>query len=228
MLVFIGRRLLQVLPILLGVSLVVFAVVDLVPGNVIDLMVLPGERRLISWRKSRPNSAFDRPLSQYAISDLAVSCAAGEFRRFRVFGTTGRGRAADRALGNTILLACAWRRFLFRTRQCPGPYRRMERRTLAGQTFASAIAITGVSLAALLGRHDPRHGVLGLPQCPARAGHWRRRIARHLGPGAIPRPAGGRDVVDTDGRHRADRACQCARCHRQGVHGGPCRPRPQR
>jgi len=41
MLVFAARRILQAIPILLGVSLVVFGLVHIVPGNPIDLLMPP-------------------------------------------------------------------------------------------------------------------------------------------------------------------------------------------
>ena len=44
MILFAFRRLLQAIPILLGVSLVVFALVHIVPGNPID-MLMPLRRR---------------------------------------------------------------------------------------------------------------------------------------------------------------------------------------
>ena len=41
MLLFAGRRLIQAIPILIGVSLVVFGLVHIVPGNPIDLLLPP-------------------------------------------------------------------------------------------------------------------------------------------------------------------------------------------
>lgn len=41
MLLFAGRRLLQAIPILLGVSLVIFGLVHIVPGNPIDILLPP-------------------------------------------------------------------------------------------------------------------------------------------------------------------------------------------
>ena len=41
MLLFAGRRLIQAIPILIGVSLVVFGLVHIVPGNPIDMLLPP-------------------------------------------------------------------------------------------------------------------------------------------------------------------------------------------
>jgi peptide/nickel transport system permease protein len=59
MLLFASRRLLQALPILFGVSLVVFALVHMVPGNVIDLMV-PPEAPPALIAKMKAELGFDR------------------------------------------------------------------------------------------------------------------------------------------------------------------------
>ena len=61
MLVFAARRLLQAIPILLGVSLVVFGLVHIVPGNPID-MLMPPEASPDVIAQMKAAFGFDRPL----------------------------------------------------------------------------------------------------------------------------------------------------------------------
>ena len=61
MLTFAARRLLQAVPILLGVSLVVFGLVHIVPGNPIDLLMPPeASPEVIAQMKQA--FGFDQPL----------------------------------------------------------------------------------------------------------------------------------------------------------------------
>ena len=61
MLVFVIRRLLQAIPILIGVSLVVFGLVHIVPGNPIDLLMPPeASPEIIAQMKAA--YGFDKPL----------------------------------------------------------------------------------------------------------------------------------------------------------------------
>ena len=61
MLVFVLRRLLQAIPILIGVSLVVFGLVHIVPGNPIDLLMPPeASPEVIAQMKQA--FGFDQPL----------------------------------------------------------------------------------------------------------------------------------------------------------------------
>jgi peptide/nickel transport system permease protein len=141
-LVFIGRRLLQVLPILLGVSLVVFVLVHMVPGNVIDLMVPPeAPPDLVAQIKAE--LGFDRPLyMQYLI--WLFHALQGNFG---VSAFSGQPVAAEllTALGNTILLAAPAALLGFALGSVLG--------LIAGwnggrwqDKLCSAVAITGVSL----------------------------------------------------------------------------------
>src|SRR5271166_6801049 len=61
MLVFAARRLLQAVPILLGVSLVVFGLVHIVPGNPID-MLMPPEASPEVIAQMKAAFGFDKPL----------------------------------------------------------------------------------------------------------------------------------------------------------------------
>src|SRR3954465_14610155 len=67
MLVFALRRLLQAVPILLGVSLVVFGLVHIVPGNPID-MLMPPEASPEVIAQMKAAFVFDKPLyMQYVL-----------------------------------------------------------------------------------------------------------------------------------------------------------------
>jgi peptide/nickel transport system permease protein len=85
MLLFIVRRLLLVVPILLGVSLIVFAIVHMVPGNAIDLL-LPPEAPPAVIAKMKADFGFDKPLPIQFLrwlwrtvqGDLGLSIFTGE------------------------------------------------------------------------------------------------------------------------------------------------------
>ena len=142
MLAFTGRRLLLALPILLGVSLVVFALVHMVPGNVIDLMV-PPEAPPALIAKMKADLGFDKPLYvQYLI--WASRALVGNFG---VSAFSGQPVASEliAALGNTMMLAVPATLLGFSLGCGFG--------LIAGQhggkwqdKLCSAIAITGVSL----------------------------------------------------------------------------------
>ncbi len=61
MLVFAFRRLLQAAPILLGVSLIVFGLVHLLPGNPVEMM-LPAEAPAAVIARVKAEFGFDDPL----------------------------------------------------------------------------------------------------------------------------------------------------------------------
>ena len=61
MLVFAARRIIQAIPILFGVSLVVFGLVHIVPGNPIDLL-MPPEASPAVIAQMKAAFGFDKPL----------------------------------------------------------------------------------------------------------------------------------------------------------------------
>ena len=102
MLFFIARRVLQAIPILLGVSLVVFALVHIVPGNPID-MLMPPEASPEVIAQMKAAFGFDRPLyMQYLLWLLRV--LRGDFG-LSVFNATPVWGQLVTALGNTFILA---------------------------------------------------------------------------------------------------------------------------
>ena len=75
MLVFAIRRLLQAIPILLGVSLVVFGLVHIVPGNPID-MLMPPEASPEVIAQMKAAFGFDKPLYMQYLLWLCAPCTA--------------------------------------------------------------------------------------------------------------------------------------------------------
>jgi peptide/nickel transport system permease protein len=102
MLLFIARRLLQAIPILIGVSLVVFGLVHIVPGNPIDMLMPPeASPEIIAQMKAA--FGFDKPLYvQYFL--WLWHAVQGDFG-LSVFNATPVWGQLMTALGNTFILA---------------------------------------------------------------------------------------------------------------------------
>jgi peptide/nickel transport system permease protein len=102
MLVFALRRLLQAIPILIGVSLVVFGLVHIVPGNPID-MLMPPEASPEVIAQMKAAFGFDKPLHvQYVL--WLFRAVQGDFG-LSVFNATPVWGQLVTALGNTLILA---------------------------------------------------------------------------------------------------------------------------
>jgi len=102
MLVFAFRRLLQAIPILLGVSLVVFGLVHIVPGNPID-MLMPPEASPEVIAQMKAAFGFDKPLYiQYVL--WLLRAVQGDFG-VSVFNASPVWGQLITALGNTFILA---------------------------------------------------------------------------------------------------------------------------
>ena len=105
MLLFAARRLLQAIPILFGVSLVIFGLVHIVPGNPID-MLLPPEASPEVIAEMKATFGFDKPLYVQYFLWLARSLT-GDFG-LSVFNATPVAGQLFTALGYTLRLAmCA-------------------------------------------------------------------------------------------------------------------------
>jgi peptide/nickel transport system permease protein len=102
MLIFAIRRLLQAIPILLGVSLVVFGLVHIVPGNPID-MLMPPEASPDIIAQMKAAYGFDKPLYvQYVlwlVRAIRLDFGLSVFNAAPVLGQLMT------ALGNTFILA---------------------------------------------------------------------------------------------------------------------------
>ena len=102
MLLFVVRRLFQAIPILLGVSLVVFGLVHIVPGNPIDMLMPPeASPEIIAQMKAA--FGFDKPLYvQYFL--WLLRAVQGDFG-LSVFNATPVWSQLITALANTFVLA---------------------------------------------------------------------------------------------------------------------------
>src|SRR6185437_13504236 len=102
MILFAFRRLLQTIPILFGVSLVVFGLVHIVPGNPID-MLMPPEASPEVIAQMKAAFGFDKPLyMQYAL--WLLRAMRGDFGLSVFNATPVWGQLVD-ALSHTFVLA---------------------------------------------------------------------------------------------------------------------------
>ena len=140
--VYIFRRLLYAVPILLGVSLLVFALIHLAPGDVVDMLVPPEVPREVADLLRR-RFALDQPLHiQYLawlgrllVGDLGIS----------FFTTRPVAVELFSALQNTLMLALPAALLGFALGVTLGALAAFNRGTWLDKLFA-ATAITGVSL----------------------------------------------------------------------------------
>ena len=136
------RRLLYAVPILLGVSFVVFSLIRLAPGDAADLLIPPEAPKEVA-ADFRARFGLDQPLHiqyvkwlrQVLSGDLGVSVVSN------------RAVAGDlfNALGNTVLLAVPAALLGFTLGIGLGALAAFNRGTVLDKLF-SAMAITGVSL----------------------------------------------------------------------------------
>lgn len=136
------RRVLYAIPILLGVSLVVFSLIRLAPGDAADLLIPPEAPAEVA-ADFRARFGLDQPLHiQYVMwlrqvltGDLGVSVVSN------------RPVASDlfNALGNTVLLALPAAVLGFTLGIALGALAAFNRGTILDKVF-SAVAISGVSL----------------------------------------------------------------------------------
>lgn len=142
MLLFTTRRLVQAIPILIGVSIVVFGLVHIVPGNPID-MLLPPEASPEVIARMKQDLGYDQPLYiQYLVwllralgGDLGVSIFSGQPVASEIV----------RALSNTLLLALPAAVLGFSLGILLGMLAAFNNSTWLDKLF-SALAIAGVSL----------------------------------------------------------------------------------
>ncbi len=142
MLVFAIRRLLQAIPILLGVSLVVFGLVHIVPGNPID-MLMPPEASPEVIAQMKAAFGFDKPLHiQYLL--WLVRAMQGDFG-LSVFNATPVMGQLMAALSNTFILAILGAALGFTLGITFGMISALYHGSWPDKVF-SALATTGVSL----------------------------------------------------------------------------------
>jgi peptide/nickel transport system permease protein len=140
--IFILRRLLYAVPILLGVTMLVFALIHLAPGDVVDILVPPEVPRDVADLLRR-RFALDQPLyiqyfawlSRLLVGDLGISFFTNRPVADELFG----------ALQNTLMLALPAALLGFALGVGLGALAAFNRGTWLDKLFAST-AITGVSL----------------------------------------------------------------------------------
>lgn len=142
MLIFIAKRLLYTIPILLGVSLLVFGLVQLIPGNPIDLL-LPPEASPEVIAQMKAAYGFDRPLYVQYFSWLWRT-VQGDLG-YSIFTGAPVARELFSALGNTFLLAIPAAVLGFALGVTLGTVAAFYQGTWVDKSL-SALAITGVSL----------------------------------------------------------------------------------
>jgi peptide/nickel transport system permease protein len=139
---YLVRRLLYAVPILLGVSMLVFGLIHLAPGDVVDMLVPPEVPKEVA-DSLRARFALDQPiyiqyfawLSRCLMGDLGIS------------SYTNRPVAEElfQALGNTLLLALPAAILGFSLGIALGVLAGLSRKGWLDKIF-SVIAIVGVSL----------------------------------------------------------------------------------
>jgi peptide/nickel transport system permease protein len=142
MLVFAARRVIQAIPILLGVSLVVFGLVHIVPGNPID-MLMPPEASPEVIAQMKQAFGFDQPLYVQYLLWLGRALR-GDFG-LSVFNATPVWGQLVAALGNTFVLALLAATLGFSLGTVLGLLAVVFHGRWPDKLF-SAIATTGVSL----------------------------------------------------------------------------------
>ena len=136
------RRLLYAIPILLGVSLVVFALIHLAPGDAADLLIPPEAPKEVA-QQLRANLGLDQPihiqyvrwLRQILTGDLGVSVVSNRPVAYDLFN----------ALGNTVLLAIPAALLGFTLGITLGALAALNRGSILDKVFSGS-AIIGVSL----------------------------------------------------------------------------------
>lgn len=142
MLTFVARRLLHAIPILLGVSVLVFGLVQMIPGNPLDLMLPPeAPPELIAQMKAA--YGFDRPLYVQYFAWLG-RILQGDLG-YSIFTGAPVAQELLSALGNTFVLAIPAAILGFFLGTVLGTVAAFNQGTWIDKLF-SALAITGVSL----------------------------------------------------------------------------------
>jgi peptide/nickel transport system permease protein len=168
------RRLGYAVPILIGVSIVVFALIKMAPGDAADLLIPPETPKEVA-AQIRAKLGLDKPMYvQYAVwlgrtvrGDLGISIVTNEPVAASLLN----------ALGNTLMLAVPAAVLGFTLGTILGALAALYRGTILDRVF-SAAAITGVSLP---------HYWVGIVLVAIFAVTLNALPAQGMGPGGIPR-----------------------------------------
>src|ERR1700675_552098 len=168
------RRLGYAVPILIGVSIVVFALIKMAPGDAADLLIPPETPKEVA-AQIRAKLGLDKPMHvQYAVwlgrmvrGDLGISIVTNEPVAASLLN----------ALGNTLMLAVPAAVLGFALGPILGALAAYHHGTILDRVF-SAAAITGVSLP---------HYWVGIVLVAIFAVTFNALPAQGMGPGGIPR-----------------------------------------
>jgi peptide/nickel transport system permease protein len=168
------RRLGYAVPILIGVSIVVFALIKMAPGDAADLLIPPETPKEVA-AQIRAKLGLDKPMHvQYAVwlgrmvrGDLGISIVTNEPVAASLLN----------ALGNTLMLAVPAAVLGFALGTILGALAAFNHGTILDRVF-SAAAITGVSLP---------HYWVGIVLVAIFAVTFNVLPAQGMGPGGIPR-----------------------------------------
>jgi peptide/nickel transport system permease protein len=168
------RRLGYAVPILIGVSIVVFALIKMAPGDAADLLIPPETPKEVA-AQIRAKLGLDKPMHvQYAVwlgrmvrGDLGISIVTNEPVAASLLN----------ALGNTLMLAVPAAVVGFALGTILGALAAFNHGTILDRVF-SAAAITGVSLP---------HYWVGIVLVAIFAVTLNALPAQGMGPGGIPR-----------------------------------------
>jgi peptide/nickel transport system permease protein len=168
------RRLGYAVPILIGVSIVVFALIKMAPGDAADLLIPPETPKEVA-AQIRAKLGLDKPVHvQYAVwlgrmvrGDLGISIVTNEPVAASLLN----------ALGNTLMLAVPAAVLGFALGTILGALAALYHGTILDRVF-SAAAITGVSLP---------HYWVGIVLVAIFAVTLNALPAQGMGPGGIPR-----------------------------------------
>ncbi len=100
---YLARRLLQAVPVLLGVTIITFGMMILAPGDPIRLLVSPEQLGYADMKVLRAELGLDRPLPLQYVS-IMVDLASGRLRSFRERRPVTE--MVGEALTPTAILAC--------------------------------------------------------------------------------------------------------------------------
>jgi peptide/nickel transport system permease protein len=168
------RRLGYAVPILIGVSIVVFALIKMAPGDAADLLIPPETPKEVA-AQIRAKLGLDKPVHvQYAVwlgrmvrGDLGISIVTNEPVAASLLN----------ALGNTLMLAVPAAVLGFALGTILGALAAFNHGTILDRVF-SAVAITGVSLP---------HYWVGIVLVAIFAVTLNALPAQGMGPGGFPR-----------------------------------------
>ena len=168
------RRILYGVPILLGVSIIVFALVQLAPGDAATLLIPPEAPKEVA-DQIRAKLGLDKPVYVQYVLWLG-RLARGDLGASIVTNMPVAGELLS-ALGNTLVLAIPAALLGFTLGTVLGALAAFHRGTVLDRIF-SATAITGVSLP---------HYWVGIVLVAVFAVVWNVLPAQGMGPSGFPR-----------------------------------------